>query len=543
MELPFFQEWNKKNRLPRWFWQRIWEYPFVCLNIPKYENNLDVCGTYPFVLFKHFPNTISLDNRDLNKQDHKFHKDKWPAGKLVVANAMAMPFKDEEFRYSFSISAIEETPDPLLVLKEMLRVTGERVVITMDVSNKLGVSGENLRKILDFLKVELPEHPEDILKSDSPRQKSFGQRIRPQFNDIKVLGIVIDKFEPAKKSVGILIPHCESLPFLKVCVAAIKKQQRLDVTQHIYILDDASKDGSFEQVKELWQGDRKISLIPVNRANKRIPDVGQLLDIGLSHVKEQYTAMIDADVFPMHPDWVSFPIYLLEKYGCSSVGSDTGLSAAYLNKVKGNWNNSKEYLRRQAFGLYDNSWFTCTNNFFRVARTADAKVVSALVGYRRVANPINKLLRMLVGENITARMYSALNLFPNADNGVLANYFIDVNRLGPKFVMPITGWVGRTPNDGVFGQNILNLIFHFALSSRAMSLSHREITNAGSDYEGYSGQILKEGFSEPLLKELFEKSSAIKNELWGADGWNEKQFENFAKLFEEYKKTFGANKP
>src|SRR4030042_2973722 len=140
LDLSFYKEWNRRNRLPGGFWQRIWEYPFAMLRIPKDDPNLDVGGTYPFVLFKHFPNTVSLDVRDLNELDHPLHKGLWPEGKLVVGDAQKMPLAKDSFRYSFSISAIEEMPNPLAVLKEMLRVTSERVVVTMDVSNVLGVS-------------------------------------------------------------------------------------------------------------------------------------------------------------------------------------------------------------------------------------------------------------------------------------------------------------------------------------------------------------------------------------------------------------------
>ena len=58
-----WKSWHKDNKLPRWFWQRVWEYPWVFSKIDINENVLDVGGTYPFVLFKHLPNAKSVDSR------------------------------------------------------------------------------------------------------------------------------------------------------------------------------------------------------------------------------------------------------------------------------------------------------------------------------------------------------------------------------------------------------------------------------------------------------------------------------------------------
>ncbi|MEW5805357.1 MAG: glycosyltransferase [Patescibacteria group bacterium] len=488
LELPYFRSWNFENRLPKGFWQRIWEYPFVLLNLPQTEPSLDVGGTYPFVLFKHFLKAISLDIRDLNQLNHPLHKGLWPKEKLVIGNAMQMPFKNNEFRYSFSISAIEEMPDPLKALQEMIRVSSERVVLTMDVSDKLGVSNEKLKEILDYLGIKLPEKPKDIMSSADPRQRHYRQKPLAEFSEIRVLGLVIDKFEPIKDC-GILIPHSESMEFLKICVNQIRKMANPKIKQHIYIIDDNSQDGSFEKIIKQYGKDPNIVVAQIKRKNFNIPDVGQVLDEGLKLVTEQFVCMIDADLFPMSKNWLAYPIWLLEKYNASSVGSDTCLSLGYTKKLPENWKNKEDYL--PDFGLFDNDNFTCINNFFRIMRAADAKVVSEKVGFRRFQSCLNWILDKTINK-VFGRYRWLYFDFPQADNGVRANYFIDANRLGPKFALPIINFLGITPQDGIFGQNVCNLVMHFALSSRALSISHKEINDVGDSYLSYIRRLFND---------------------------------------------------
>lgn len=94
LRLPFWRRWNDKNRLPGGFWQRIWEYPYVASRVPRKGSSLDVGGTYPFVLPSSFPEARSIDIRDLNALNHPFHRNKWPPGKQIVADAARMPLED-----------------------------------------------------------------------------------------------------------------------------------------------------------------------------------------------------------------------------------------------------------------------------------------------------------------------------------------------------------------------------------------------------------------------------------------------------------------
>jgi len=584
LELPLFKLWNKDNPLPPRFWQRIWEYPFLVSHVPKNSSCLDVGGTYPFVLFKNFPQVISVGIRNLNASDHPLHKGLWPTGQPVTADAHTLPFKDDMFDFSFCISALEEMSDPLSVVQEILRVTREKVVITIDISETLGMPWEMLTKLSRLLRCRIPPVPSDRLISSDARLHYFGMAPKSEYEHIRVLGIVIEDDEPTHRTCGIIIPHWESYQFLQMSIKKVKENKNDMVPHHIYIVDDDSKDGSFEKIQESWGNDPDVTIMQAHRPNKDVPDVGSLLDIAVQKVKERYVCTIDADVFPISPHWLSFPIHLIEKYDCASVGSDVGLSLSYLMlspRCPGKWQNRDGYL--PGFSLFDNENFTCTNNFYRVMKSSLAKIASEQVGYaRRVALPsaIRQALLSPVSQKVLQRipMYVQLRLgqlfymalepmhrarrvarsrrhgpqasddwFPQGcDNGVAANYFIDVNKLGPKFSIPITSWVGGTPRDGPFGQNLCGLIFHFALSTRALSRFRREVADAGPSYARYAQDILTTGFTDELLDQLLSQC-IFRDAYWDFAGgrplplsWYAAAKESFDQEFQIYLETVGG---
>lgn len=531
LNLPFWKKWNEKNPLPRGFWQIIWEYPYLCSKIPSRARILDIGGTYPDILFKNFPNSHSVDNRDLNNLNHPLHQGKWPKDRLIIADAANVPVENNTFDYVFSISAIEEMPHTFDVLKDMIRIAKYRVLVTLDVSDKLGLPIVKLRELEKFLNVEIPLIPSDALHSNHKILKQFHQKTNTEYDHIRVLGFTIDARD-SPKSIGIIIPHWNSWHFLKACLENIQKYKNPTLKETIYVIDDTSDDGSFEKAKDYFKNDASIQFHQVVRPSKKDDaDVGYLLDFGIGLVKEQYIAMIDADIMPISTDWLSFPIWLQEKYNCSSVGLDTGLSSCYIHRIRGqNWWQPQEGYFTHG-GLYDNQWFSCTNNLYRVMNNALAKVVSESIGFTRdcpnKSNIFNKIYRK--GKDILK--LSILNkrypYFPGCeDNGVAANQFIDINAFGPKFNIPLTGYIGLTPSDGTFGQNISGLIFHFALSTRALSDERREVADAGKDYYYWVNRI-QQDFDDQLISELIDASRPFRDSwyspLVGAS-WYKQEF-------------------
>lgn len=519
LNLPFWKKWNQENPLPNGFWQRIWEYPYAAMHVPADSKTIDIGGTYPFVLFKNWPKAVSVDNRDLNKVNHPLLKNKWKKGQLLIADATKVPAKNSSYDYSISISAIEEMPNTVKVLKEMIRLAKHRVVVTMDISEELGVNRILMREIEDFLGVSLPEIPHNVLRSNDARLKEFGQPVAPMYKHIRVLGIVIDSLDKPKE-VGILIPHWESYAFADCCIRGIIAQRNKMVNQHIYLLDDDSKDGSYQKLKKEYVKNKSITFLQIKRPDRHtIPDVGALIDEGLKHVKEQFVAMLDADTIPLSKDWLSFPIWLIERHKASSVGLDTGLSSAYAKQGTNSeswWQPEAGYSIRG--GLYDNNWFTVTNNLYRIMRTATAKVVSEKIGFsrgrveevskiKRLKTKLYKLLDDKLETVLTPPDPRAPYLPIGCDNGVAANHFIDINRMGGKFNLPLTSYIGLTKADGAYGQNISGLLFHFALSTRALSRERREVLDPGKQYTKWINKMMTDGFITKDLQNSMIKAS------------------------------------
>jgi hypothetical protein len=544
LALPFWKDWNKNCRLPDNFWQRIWEYPYLASRIPSATQCLDIGGTYPFVLFRNFPQARSVDCRDLNLLDHPLHYMKWPQERLIICDATSIPLDDDSFPYVFSISAIEEMSDPIAVLKEMIRLARHRIVVTMDVSDQMGISHDGILELEKFLGVRLPTLPNDCLTSVSAELTGLGQRKSEAYRHIRVLGVTIDARDKPK-SVAILIPHWESWTFLRPCLEKLSAHSRPDLQEQIYVLDDASEDGSFEIACDHFADNDKIHFHRFERPNKKTePDVGLLLDYGMDLVTEQYVAMIDADVLPLSPDWLAFPIWLIEELGCSSVGLDTGLSNAYAKRISDQtwWQPEDGYT--PSAGLYDNEWFTCTNNLYRVMPTALARVVSENIGFTRATSLAVEQKRKLL-ERIRRRLgLTALNprhpyLPGGCDNGVAANHFIDLNRLGPKFNIPLTSCIGVTPRDGAFGQNISGLLFHFALSTRALSKERREVKDVGDSFMYWVDRLCR---AEPGDLKVLEEMIAISNPFESkindgsiSQSWFEKQYFIIQDLLKNYR--------
>lgn len=361
--LPFWRDWNAKYNLPKSFWQRIWEYPYVASRVPGRAPSLDVGGTYPFVLFDAWPGARSVDNRDLNELDHKLHRGLWTPEKLLISDATALPLEDNAVPYSFSVSAIEEMPEPIAVLEEMLRVAAHRVVITMDVSDLLGIPMRQIRELEDFIGQRLPPIPADVLTSTSPILRKFGQRSNSEYEAIRVLGLTFDaRDEP--RTVTTLVPA---------------------------------------------------------------DDPGRQLDEALPGVTTQYVAMVDPATAA--PGSVELGIQALEDHLCTAAGRDVGSSARYRARSSTPWWQPAEGYEPGP-GRYDNDWFVCLENDLRVMPTAVAQVVSEQIGFAARA----------AGTERRGRRSAYLDGVPA---GVAADHFIDVNRLGPKFVMENGSAEGR----------------------------------------------------------------------------------------------------
>ncbi|MGD2200837.1 MAG: methyltransferase domain-containing protein [Candidatus Bathyarchaeota archaeon] len=89
------------------------------------------CGT-GLLLQRLDPPTVGLDiSEALLTTARERLKDK-PASNLVRGDAETLPFRDSTFHLSYAVTLLQNTPDPIQVLKEIRRVSTEesRVAIT-----------------------------------------------------------------------------------------------------------------------------------------------------------------------------------------------------------------------------------------------------------------------------------------------------------------------------------------------------------------------------------------------------------------------------
>jgi len=542
LQLPFWQKWNSAHRLPHGNWKRTWEYPFICSKIPFGRQSPDSWDDGDQTVPENDNPRINPDLPTTTTTRNAFEsRENPPKKRIISANSKTLSGNDNSYDYIFHLSQEEEIPELFPTLTEMIRVAKYRIVITLAISDKQGIPLEKLRDLEKKLNIRIPPLPADALHSNQKAIKKFHQNIVGNDHHIRILGFTIDSRD-MPKSVGIIIPHWNSWPFLKMCLENIQKNRNPALSETTYVIDDASDDGSYEKAKDYFRTDPSIQFHQVYRKSKKDDaDVGYLLDYGVGIVQEQYVAMIDADIVPLSRDWLSFPIWIQERYQCSSVGMDSSLSNCYVNRVRGQywWQPPERYHSRA--GLFDNQWFSHTNNLYRIMNTALAKVVSDSIGFTRWCPNRGSLINRIYRAGKDIIRLQVLNkrypYYPGCeDNGVAASHFLDINMFGPKFNIPQTSYIGVTPSDGPFGQNISGLIFHFVLSTRALSSERREVSDAGKDYY-YWVNRMQEQLDDQLVQELIEASKPFK-ESWFSPplpaSWYEQEFRYIQELIEEY---------
>lgn len=157
-----------------------------------------------------------------------------------------------------------------------------------------------------------------------------------------------------KTSCTVLIPHVDTEYYLNFCVEQVRKYKHPDIEQKIIVIDQSS-----HEITLLKDKSEDLRIIKVPRI-----DAGYPIDVGLKEADTEYFCTLDCDAFPIHKNWLFFPISAIERYGFSFVGNNTGLDQSY--KQKGN--------------------FFHINNYFRISKTSVAKEISEAVGFMRVGN-------------------------------------------------------------------------------------------------------------------------------------------------------------
>lgn len=370
--------------------------------------------------------------------------------------------------------------------------------------------------LADILKFEIP-----LLESSAKPKPLNNKLMKP------CLALTIDYLEDSKKvqNTTIVIPHWESIGFLRLCINSIRHVFAESLMPEVLVIDDNSNEDTWSRVQALAE-EFTFNAIQIQRFDqKKVADVGKLLDEAIRVVQTEYICMLDADTLILSKDFLSVPISKLQSYSVVSVGLDTDLADSY--------HSNRQWLK---YGQVDKKrinlpgYNSITNNLYRVMRTLDAQAISIADPFSR--RVINRTLRDQFGrlirkidtflhpkfpmkgfsrELIKARILNSSwpSMPPTSDNGVNANYWMDKNNMGLKINIPITSYGFRTPYDGVCFQNISNFLVHIALSTRALSSERREIEDAGEEFYGAVNEIVENQYEYADMSRKVNEISLI----------------------------------
>lgn len=256
--------------------------------------------------------------------------------------------------------------------------------------------------------------------------------------------------------VTVCIPVCFEIEFLKGTIREILKQKHPEIEYDIIICDQMS-DYMSEEISNLYKDSDCIRIVKIPRI-----DAGYPIDVAVRMAKGEYFCSLDADAFPISKLWLYLPIKLIDKFGFTFVGKESGLHHSYRN-------NLGEYFH--------------LNNYYRVSRTDITKKISEEIGFIRPSNKYR--VNMKFNQNVNI----------GCDNGVLAQWFSDKESMGPKLSLGMFKIIGKTPNMGVYGMNIDDLVFHMVFGQTNEEYG---INSLGDSYNELNNEIRKNGLTEEM---------------------------------------------
>ena len=262
--------------------------------------------------------------------------------------------------------------------------------------------------------------------------------------------------------VTICIPICFELPFLEGSLRQIQKYKHPDIDHEILIMNQTEQKWH-KKVNDLAQ-EYGAKVIDIPRI-----DAGYPIDVASRIANGEYFCTLDADAFPISCNWLNLPIQLIKKFDFSFIGKESGLHYAYQNTL-GNY-----------FHL---------NNYYRVSKTSTAKFLSEKIGFIRQQNKSRAKLKYEIND---------INI--SCDNGVLVQWLSDKEKLGPKLSLKMDKIIGKTPNMGVYGMVIDDLVFHMVFGQ-----TNEEYGYLNQEYQELSNKIYSEGLTEEIINLLLSKA-------------------------------------
>ena len=268
----------------------------------------------------------------------------------------------------------------------------------------------------------------------------------------------------SKTLVTVCIPVCYEFEFLKASIRQIMKHRHDEIDYEIIICDQTLPEMS-EKINEIYKDNSEIKIVKIPRV-----DAGYPIDIAVRMAKGEYFCSLDADAFPISNLWLYLPVKLIEKFGFSFIGKESGLHHSYKNQLG-------EYFH--------------LNNYYRVSKTSVAKQISENVGFIRPQNKHRVDLRYSHSQSISC------------DNGVIAQWYSDNEKMGPKLSLMMDKIIGKTPTLGVYGMIIDDLVFHMVFGQTNEECG---INNLGDGYVSLNREINQSGLTDEIIERLLSLS-------------------------------------
>jgi len=263
--------------------------------------------------------------------------------------------------------------------------------------------------------------------------------------------------------VTVCIPFCFEGEFLKGSLRQIFKHRHNDIDYEIILCDQADKALS-DEIMDIYGNNDEIKIVKLPRV-----DAGYPIDVSARMAKGEYFCSLDADAFPISNKWLWLPIKLIDKYGLSYVGKESGLHHSY-----------------KSLGDYYH-----INNYYRLSKTSIAVKCSEDVGFMRPSNRRRVDMKFNVDMSI------------GCDNGVVAQWYSDKMNMGPKLGLFMDKIIGKTPTSGVYGMIIDDLVFHMVFGqTREEHISG----GLGEEYYSLNNDIYKNGLTDETINKLLSMS-------------------------------------
>lgn len=269
-----------------------------------------------------------------------------------------------------------------------------------------------------------------------------------------------------KDTCTILIPTINTPHLVYGAITQIEKYTN-NVDWEILVADQ-SDEPIHSQIVARYADHPRVKVIKLDKI-----DAGYPIDVAARTTNREFLCSLDTDAFPIHPNWLYLPIQLIKEFNLSFVGQDTGLGVHPAYAFDGE--------------------FCGINNYFRVSRTDLAKRVSENAGFCRYQHRARTGLSFAdVGWKID-----------HADNGVVANWWSDKQRLGDKVSLSLNKILGMTHEFGVYGMCIDDLVFHFVFGYHPDTVTDAN-KSLGLAYLNLENKIKNEGLTEQNISELLQ---------------------------------------